>query len=244
MKIRIIGPAAPVFTGLSLLAVVAVAVRAADDIGRTASGSRLQSVLESGLFAGGQTDQLVWAEGNARADAALIYVEGGLDLVWRQASDRPGPRAGLVVSVDMGGESGHRPALGFGPRLTWYADETWAVQAQAGLLAGRGGSEESANHLGSERYSFKDGRQMRFGLLYRSKVSAVLMARTLRYEAELLPMQSPGQPFQPRLYRRDTAHLLCVGVMVHGRVGTYAALGSLLCMGVLTVLGSLAAAGA
>ena len=139
MKIRIIGPAAAVFTGLSLLAVMAVAVRAAGDLGRTASGSRLQSVFESGLFAGGQTDRLVWAEGNARADAALIYVEGGLDLVWRQASDRPGPRAGLVVSVDMGGESGHRPALGFGPRLTWYADDTWAVQAQAGLLAGRGG---------------------------------------------------------------------------------------------------------
>lgn len=200
------------------------------------AGSRLQPFLETGLFAGGQTNALIWAQDNARADANLLYVETGLDIELKHMSDRRGHRIGLTASVDMGSESGSRPALGFGLRTSYCISKDWALQAQVGLLGSRKGEEESSNSLGSQRYYFKGGVQARIGLLHRNRVSVVALWRELEYDAELYPIENSWPPVSGS----GKAHLFCLGVMLHGKIGIYASLGSFLCMAILTALGSVA----
>ena len=230
-----------IITVLVCLSAFAGAAAAGGDAGGGGtSRAGLRPFLETGLFIGGQTDALIWAQGNARADASLIYVEGGLEREWNRLSTRPGHRVGIAVSIDMGGESGWGPALGLGPRLTYSLDRNWALQGQVGLLGGRGGTEESSNSLGSEDYDFKGGHQARIGVLYRNKVSVVAMWRVLDYQAELRSYRNPQAPDRSK----GKAHLFCLGVMLHGRIGTYASLGSCVVMCVATALGSLASSGA
>jgi hypothetical protein len=219
---------------LAVCATAAVASGEGDLAG--ISERKVRPFLETGLFAGGQTDALIWAQDNARASGHLLYVEGGLDLEWKQRADRPGLRIGVTVSLDMGSESGPRPALGLGPRLTHSFNRNWALQAQVAILGNRDGEEEAGNSLGSEIYRFKGGHQARIGLLHRNKVSAVALWRVLKYDAQLRPIEQPWAP----VHKIGKAHLFCLGVMLHGKTGTYASLGSFLCMGLLTAVGSIA----
>jgi hypothetical protein len=127
--------------------------------------------------------------------------------------------------------------VGVGLRLTHSINRNWALQTQIGLLGNRDGEETSSNSLGSQNYQFRSGYQVRIGALHRNKVSFVIMWRVLDYDVELRPLEQPWTPVRSS----GSAHLLALGVMLHGKTGTIASLGSIVCMGFLTAVGNLAA---
>lgn len=73
---------------------------------------------------------------------------GGLDLEWKPLGDRPGHRLRIAALADMGNGSGSQPALGLGPRITYFIGRVWALQAQVGLLARRRRESDCSNDLG------------------------------------------------------------------------------------------------
>jgi hypothetical protein len=185
--------------------------------------------LETGVFVGEQNAALIWSQGKAVecADLLIDYMEGGVDLEWGQAADRRGHRVGLALSLDV-----WQGRLGFGPRMRYSIGRDWALQAQAGLVGESWDSEGAytSNSLGSVRYQFKGGRQVRAGLLYQGLLSFNVLWRMRDYEANLHSVEGPWS------HQEGTANLLSAGIMLHGKPGAYASLGSLLCMGVLALL--------